>query len=96
MRFVEDQFVVWGEHPEWNYIFGPKPRYYPAGLEQYDCYAPIDGSTATIMTAFANMLVPEGNIKKYVSLATGFMIIITAISILPGGIDEFTFQESSF
>jgi len=52
--------------------------------------------TVLMLTAFANMLVPEGNIKKYVSLATGFMIIITAISILPGGIDEFTFQESSF
>jgi hypothetical protein len=55
IRFVEDQFVVWGEHPAWNYTFGPAPRYYPAGLEQYDCYAPIDGSTATIMIAFANM-----------------------------------------
>lgn len=48
-----------------------------------------------IITAFAKMLVPEGSIKKYVSLATGFMIISTALSILPG-VGEISFSEDSF
>jgi maltose/maltodextrin transport system substrate-binding protein len=55
MRFVEDQFVVWGEHPKWNLNFDGEIRYSPAGLEQYYCYAPIDSSTATIMNGFINM-----------------------------------------
>ena len=38
MRFIEDQFVVWGEHPDWNKTWGPRPWAYPAGLEQYYCY----------------------------------------------------------
>ncbi len=78
IRFVEDQFVVWGEHPEWNYIFGPKPRYYPAGLEQYDCYAPIDGSTATIMTAFANMYKLTGK-RLYLEKAMALADMITRV-----------------
>ncbi len=49
-----------------------------------------------IITAFAKMLVPEGSIKKYVSLATGFMIISTALSILPGKLGDISFSEDSF
>lgn len=55
MRFVEDQFVAWGEHPKWNLNFDGEIRYSPAGLEQYFCYAPIDSSTSTILSAFASM-----------------------------------------
>ena len=50
-RFIEDQFVVWGKHApsahrdtsEWLY---------PAGLEQYTWYHPINGSTTSAMRAF--------------------------------------------
>ncbi len=49
-----------------------------------------------IITAFAKMLVPEGSIKKYVSLATGFMIISTALSILPGKLGDISFSDDSF
>ncbi len=78
IRFVEDQFVVWGEHPAWNYTFGPAPRHYPAGLEQYDCYAPIDSSTATIMTAFANMYRLKGN-RLYLEKAKALADMITRV-----------------
>ena len=60
MRFVEDQFVVWGEHPAWNTGWGADYWHYPAGLEQYFCYAPIDSSTAAIMNAFLNMYQLKG------------------------------------
>jgi len=52
--------------------------------------------TVLMLVAFANMIVPEGTIKKYVSLATGFMIITTAISIIPGKIGEISFPSESF
>lgn len=52
MRFVEDQFVVWGEYPRWDPYTELKHHHTPAGLEQYFCYQPIDSSTATIMTGF--------------------------------------------
>lgn len=56
MRFVEDQFVIWGEFAPWcrNYEYN---EYWesPAGLEQYEWYLPIDGSTAGIMSGFMAM-----------------------------------------
>lgn len=55
MRYVEDQFVVWGEFPNRYNDPNFKPHYTPAGLEQYYCYWPIDSSTATIMKTFTNM-----------------------------------------
>lgn len=54
MRYVEDQFVVWGEYPVWagdNDVI----RYTPAGLEQYLCYVPIDASSSVIGSAFVSM-----------------------------------------
>jgi maltose/maltodextrin transport system substrate-binding protein len=54
MRFVEDQFVLWGEVPAWLKNADGE-RHTPAGLEQYLCYAPIDSSTAAIICGFANM-----------------------------------------
>ncbi len=51
MRFVEDQFVVWGEHAPWNEHFKEGDYWYsPAALEQYFWYVPIDGSTVAVMT----------------------------------------------
>ncbi len=55
MRFVEDQFVVWGEFPRWDTNAEFMPHHTPAGLEQYFCYLPIDSSTTTIMNAFLDM-----------------------------------------
>ncbi len=51
MRFVEDQFVVWGKFSPWNAHFDPEKDYWysPAGVEQYYWYVPIDASTARIM-----------------------------------------------
>ena len=54
MRFVEDQFVVWGEFANWT-ISDDGERHTPAGLEQYYCYVPIDASSATIMRSFMSM-----------------------------------------
>ena len=45
------------------------------------------GSVMTIIS-FALMLVPEGGIKKFVSMAAGFMIISTMLE-LPGGKFDF-------
>ncbi len=56
MRFVEDQFVVWGEHAPWNtHRWGDAYWYSPAALEQYLWYVPIDGSTVTVMRAFLDL-----------------------------------------
>ena len=52
--------------------------------------------TVLMLIAFANMIIPEGNIKKYVSLATGFMIISTTLSILPGTMGEISFPLQTF
>jgi len=58
MRFVEDQFVVWGEFAPYISINTPKNAdcwYSPAGLEQYNWYVPIDSSTATILSTFLTL-----------------------------------------
>ena len=56
MRFVEDQFVVWGKHAPWNqHLAGGDYWYSPAALEQYYWYVPIDGSTITVMRAFLEL-----------------------------------------
>ncbi len=53
MRFVEDQFVVWGKYAPWcrNTEYNEFWES-PAGLEQYQWYVPVDGSTAAIASAF--------------------------------------------
>ena len=51
MHFVEDQFVVWDEYdPETTKLCAEVRS--PAGLEQYYCYWPIDGSTSLIARTF--------------------------------------------
>lgn len=52
--------------------------------------------TILMLIAFANMLVPEGNIKKYVSLVMGFILIIAALSVLPGSVGEISFSPEAF
>jgi hypothetical protein len=79
MRFVEDQFVVWGEYPKWNKVgWGAEPLHYPAGLEQYDCYVPIDSSTATIMKAFTNLYTLKGD-RLYLEKAMALADMITRV-----------------
>ncbi|MBQ4082381.1 MAG: hypothetical protein IJC55_03700, partial [Clostridia bacterium] len=57
MRYVEDQFVVWGEFAPWTQkCFPGNPRWYsPACLEQYFWHVPIDSSTAVIMQTFLSL-----------------------------------------
>ncbi|MBE7032701.1 MAG: hypothetical protein E7406_00550 [Ruminococcaceae bacterium] len=49
-----------------------------------------------MLIAFSNMILPKGNIKKYVSLATGFIIISTALTVLPGSAGEISFSGDTF
>lgn len=52
--------------------------------------------TVLMLIAFANMIIPEGNIKKYVSLAMGFLVITAALSVLPTKLSDFSFSPESF
>ena len=54
MRYIEDQFLVWGKHAPWLPHVSEE-SYYPAGLEQYGWYVPIDASTTAIMRAFLDL-----------------------------------------
>ncbi len=51
-----------------------------------------------MLISFANMLIPEGSIKKYTSLAMGFMLICSALSFLPSkkGVPFFSAEQFSF
>lgn len=57
MRFIEDQFVVWGEFAPWSdHHYDMNEKWIsPSGLEQYHWYVPIDSSTADIMLDFLNV-----------------------------------------
>ena len=55
MRYIEDQFVVWDKPLKYHSHDNTDNWYYPAGLEQYAWYVPIDSSTAGIMSSFLNM-----------------------------------------
>ena len=68
MRFVEDQFVVWGEYPPWMEDWNPDaplPLPSPASLEQYACYWPIDACTCMSMVSFLYMYQATGNRLYY-------------------------------
>lgn len=49
-----------------------------------------------MMTALSNMLIPEGAIKKFASLATGFMLISAAIAVVPGTVSDFSFSSPAY
>ena len=56
LRYVEDQFVVWGRHAPWNRSLKEDGFFHsPAALEQYEWYVPIDGSTGAVMCAFLDL-----------------------------------------
>ena len=62
VRYVEDQFVVWGEFSPMKRYNTPGQHWYsPAGLEQYEWYVPIDGSTASIAKVFLTMYDATGD-----------------------------------
>lgn len=62
MRYVEDQFVVWGRHATWNRSLSPGGTFHsPAALEQYEWYVPIDGSTCAVARAFTDLYKATGN-----------------------------------
>ena len=44
-----------------------------------------------MLISFSNMIIPDGGIKKYSSLAMGFMLICSALSFLPTSADEVVF-----
>ncbi len=84
MRYVEDQFVLWGEFPNRNNDPNFKPHFTPSGLEQYYCYWPIDSSTATIMKTFTYMY----NLKKdrlYLEKAMTLADAITRVQVKESG-----------
>lgn len=72
MRYVEDQFVVWGEFPNWEKNPPTNVYHTPCGLEQYLCYCPIDSSTARIIESFMMLYKMTGErlyLEKAMALA---------------------------
>ena len=55
MRYIEDQFVVWDKPQKYHRHGNADYWSYPAGLEQYNWYVPIDTSTLGIASSFINM-----------------------------------------
>lgn len=49
-----------------------------------------------MLIALANILLPEGGLKKFASLAMGFMLITAALSFLPRDLGEISFSAESF
>lgn len=52
--------------------------------------------TIMMMIALSNMLIPEGGIKKFASLATGFMLITAAVAVVPKNAMEFSFSSPAY
>lgn len=47
------------------------------------------------LSALAQMLMPEGSIKKFASLAIGFMIVATVLSPIPFNIKDIDFKSEN-
>ena len=52
--------------------------------------------TILMLISFSNMLIPEGSIKKYTSLAMGFILICSALSFIPADKDKAFFDIEPF
>lgn len=50
----------------------------------------------TMIIALANMIIPDGGMKKFASLAMGFMLITAALSFIPGSMADFSLSSQSF
>ena len=87
IRYVEDQFVVWGDFAPWNphYHPGKMVWYSPAGLEQYFWYVPIDASTSMIMRAFISLYKATDN-KLYLEKACALGDSITRMQDTESGV----------
>ena len=83
MRYVEDQFVLWGKYPKQTWI-SDEPRLTPAGLEQYLCYHPISSSTSTIMNAFISMYQLKKD-RLYLEKALTLGDVITRVQVPEDG-----------
>lgn len=59
-RFIEDQFVVWGPHAK-AALYDTSRWLYPACLEQYEWYRPVNGSAACVLSVFADTYKLTGN-----------------------------------
>lgn len=53
------------------------------------------GSVMMLM-ALSRLILPEGGIKKFATLAMGFMLITAALAPLPSSFDEISFDSESF
>lgn len=49
-----------------------------------------------MMMALSKLILPEGGIKKFASLAMGFMLITAALAPLPSNFEEISFDSESF
>ncbi len=86
MRYVEDQFVVWGEFAPWNPNYDGKEKWYsPAALEQYDWYVPIDGSTSNVARTFLEMYKATGE-KLYLEKSYALADSITRMQNPENGV----------
>lgn len=52
--------------------------------------------TIMMMIALSNMLIPKGGIKKFATLATGFMLITAAVAVVPKNVSEFSFSSPAY
>lgn len=55
-----------------------------------------DLGVVLMLISLAGMLIPEGSIKKYASLAMGFMLIVATLSILPDGKGKINLTAENF
>lgn len=79
MRFVEDQFVVWGRPCPWDRCdFDVSCWPTPCGLEQYNWYVPVDASTALIASVFLSMGKATGE-ELYFEKAKALVNTITRV-----------------
>lgn len=53
------------------------------------------GSVMMLM-ALSRLILPEGSLRKFASLAMGFMLITAALAPLPSGFDDISFNSESF
>lgn len=51
--------------------------------------------TVMMMISISQMLIPEGGLKKFAALAAGFILITTAVSVIPQSVRELRIPESS-
>lgn len=99
MRFIEDQFVLWGKPCPWQ-KGTPSQWHTPCGLEQYVWHVPIDASTSNIAMTFLAMY-KAGRGELHLAKAKALIDSITRIQHDDGMIpthwmDEDTIKGENF